>query len=202
MRRFLLKLFFFIVSTFGIIYVLNSFYIKTNAYKRFFDNHNFDEVPEELVLANLGSSHGQYSFCYDKTNIKAYNFAMSAQGFYYDFELLQQFIDHFKRGSVILIPVSYFSFSQYFEDAFFPKRNYLYYPFLEPSRIYNFNYKDYYRYKLLPILTHRRNIKYIIKDIETSVPSWATVQLSEKELEISGKLRADYHKKSGLKNMA
>ena len=63
----------------------------------------------ELKIVNLGSSHTKYGIKYPK-DINGYNFALSAQTFYYDNKILKKYSNKLKENCIVIIPISIFSF--------------------------------------------------------------------------------------------
>lgn len=79
----------------------------------------FNFIPETIQIANFGSSHGQYAFDWSTLKdhgIKCFNFALPSQSFEYDYALLNMHKDAFTEGSIVFIPISYFSFNSEASD--------------------------------------------------------------------------------------
>ena len=76
----------------------------------------FNFVPHNIQLANVGSSHGQCAFSWDalaaERGYETFNFALTSQSFLYDYSLINMHKDDFADGSILFIPVSYFSFNE------------------------------------------------------------------------------------------
>lgn len=76
----------------------------------------FNFVPHHIQLANVGSSHGQCAFSWDalaaERGYETFNFALTSQSFLYDYSLINMHKDDFADGSILFIPVSYFSFNE------------------------------------------------------------------------------------------
>ena len=76
----------------------------------------FNFVPHNIQLANVGSSHGQCAFSWDalaaERGYETFNFALTSQSFLYDYSLINMHKDDFTDGSILFIPVSYFSFNE------------------------------------------------------------------------------------------
>lgn len=91
---------------------LNAIYAHTIKFTG--ETGKFAKVPDDLELVNLGSSHGACAFSYDVIpQLKAFNFALSAQHLVYDYGFLKLYTPNLARKCVVLIPVSYFSFNFY-----------------------------------------------------------------------------------------
>lgn len=168
MASFIKKTVLFLLILSLIIGYINYRYINTNKYKSMNDTNKFDLVPEEIEIANLGTSHGQYAFIYKDLDISSFNFAMPAQRLYYDHKLLKKHINNFKEDSTLIIPISYISFYLGYDNENFEEFNKMYYKILGFSDIKNLKLEDYIKYSLLPILTAEENIKYAFtkEDIE------------------------------------
>ena len=76
----------------------------------------FRFVPENIQIANVGSSHGQCDFNWDvlarERGYETFNFALTSQSFLYDYSLINMHREDFAPGSILFIPVSYFSFNE------------------------------------------------------------------------------------------
>lgn len=76
----------------------------------------FNFIPHNIQLANTGSSHGQCAFSWDalanERGYETFNFALTSQSFLYDYSLINMHKDDFADGSILFIPVSYFSFNE------------------------------------------------------------------------------------------
>ena len=76
----------------------------------------FNFIPEHIQLANVGSSHGQCAFDWNalakERGYETFNFALTSQSFLYDYSLINMHRDDFADGSLLFIPVSYFSFNE------------------------------------------------------------------------------------------
>ena len=76
----------------------------------------FNFVPHNIQLANTGSSHGQCAFNWDtlanERGYETFNFALTSQSFLYDYSLINMHKDDFADGSILFIPISYFSFNE------------------------------------------------------------------------------------------
>jgi len=158
MKKFFVKLIimFFLIS---ISFLgLNYAYIHSNAFYIANDTIKFKNVPKGIEICNLGSSHGKRSFDYSEVKEKGYNFGLAGQDFYYDFQILKQFSENLKKGAIVLIVVSYFSYNRELFDGSFFERNPRYYSFLRKELIFNYSFTDAIKYKYLPVTTAKANI--------------------------------------------
>lgn len=130
----------------------------------------FSDVPYNIHISNLGSSHGACAFDYYdyKDKINTFNFALTAQSLSYDYLILKQYEDHFVDGGIMFIVISYFTFGINEEDeADFRSKNERYYSFLEPENIKQFDWKQYYKIKYFPLFFS--DIKKVLTNIEMAL---------------------------------
>lgn len=69
---------------------------------------------ENIQVANIGSSHGAYDFVYtdlEERGYSCFNYGNVSQTFNYDYAILKEYGSYLAPGSVLFIPVSYFSFN-------------------------------------------------------------------------------------------
>lgn len=199
MKNKVIKLFFFLVIGLLLMMPINNAYVKTNGYRHLNDTDKFMNVPYDLDLINLGSSHGLNGFNYEETGVKAYNMALAAQGFYYDYRILTQYSDHLSDGAVVLLPISYFSPYQAYQGEKFDQFNMRYYRFMDPKNIKFFNPIEYIRYKQFPVMFAGEHIKYLFADRETLKADWEMVdynKFGETGIIEEGKTRAEHHMKN------
>jgi len=150
----------------------------------------FSNIPQNIEIANLGTSHGQYAFVYDDLDKVGFNFAMPAQRLYYDEKILEKYIDNFKEDADLIIPISYISFYLGYDNENFEEFNKMYYPILKAKDIKNLTLSNYLKYKALPILTAESNIKYaFIKDdtVYEEKIEYRNYTISEEKMELEAK---------------
>lgn len=163
--RFTLKCILIPAMAILIIYMLNKAYQPIHA-KKYLDLDKFiyylGEDYGQIQVANLGSSHGAYDFVYDKIKERGYvcfNFGLASQTYEYDYALLREYGHYIGNGSVMFIPVSYFSFNNEVinsEEA--EALSVRYYHILSPENIPNYDpYTDIITNKL-PILSAGEDI--------------------------------------------
>jgi hypothetical protein len=153
-----LALFFFILSS---IAVLNYLYIRTTYWKEN-DTKQFKNVPGNIQLANVGSSHGTESFDYTGIPYRTFNFALTGQRHVYNYAILKQYIEHFDKNAVLLIPISYFEITRIKLD--FTDQRPRYYRFLDKQYIESYSFSEKLLFDLVPVLTAGNTITFIIKD--------------------------------------
>lgn len=129
------------------------------AWKKEWDRYK--TIPNEIEVANLGSTCDANNFDYSYWNIVGFNFASSPQDMYYDNQLLKQYCYRLKKGATVFISISEFAFlvDKYEMDY----RNYIYYGFLKPQRIANFSKVKKFIIKNCPGLIYKKCIKQEIK---------------------------------------
>lgn len=169
----------------------------------FFKTRNpspYENMPEGIRIANTGSSHGVHDFPWDRSGIEGtFNFANDSQSLYYDYQLVKHYCDQFEKGSILLIPVSYFSLyqSQYEPHDSFVQRNELYYELLNMDEIAQVDRERYLMKNYLPaMLFVPDKIKHVFRPAEDGQVK--NPQKDQYSIEQIGKLRAEYHDK-GLK---
>ena len=157
--RFFIKLFSIVLSVGLLIGVIDLFYVNGYYYRDVY--HEIDkmlDVPYEIQMVNLGTSHGLASFRYPEDGVVRYNLALSGEDLYHDFATLRQFADHLAEGCIVAIPVSYFSFCMSTEEPS-QKR---YYAYLDREYLRGFSYETLINAKYIPAL---RSGEFMIKDL-------------------------------------
>lgn len=160
MLRFIKKSTIFLVILSIIVGYINERYKDTNVYKSMNSTDKFFYVPNDMEIANLGTSHAQYAFVYEDLDMVGFNFALPAQRLHYDNRILRKYINNFKEGATLIIPISYISFYLGYDNENFEDFNKMYYPFLSLKDIKRPKLNEYLKYKALPILTAESNIRY------------------------------------------
>ncbi len=195
------KILFFLFALFFPFLILNFFYEKAEFEHGDSDVSKFFNVPQEIELANLGSSHGKYSFDYSKhPELNAFNFALPLQPLDFDYRIAKQYINNMQKKSVLMIVVSWFEI-----DAIPTEKNYQetekkYYQFLKRNLLPDSSFGKYLKLKYFPIfassspfktiknqlvipfLNKKKNANNEYKNIEirNSFKTW-TVEKQEKE---------------------
>ena len=196
MKRFFFKGFLLFLAVSVTLLALNFFYVRTTYFSQKDDLSKFSDVPENLEIVNLGSSHGQCAFDYSELPLKGFNFSLSSQDFFYDLSILSQYQENLVPQAVVLIPVSLFSFGVEREepDSTFQEINPRYYRFLRNDLIYEFSFKKALRYRVLPILSANGNLIRIVWDSSKSNRLAESRNLiASTEWEKVGKERAEFH---------
>lgn len=177
--RFIAKCILIPTAAIMILYCLNKPYLDIDKMK-YADVIKFDMLGREyweIHVGNLGSSHGAYDFNYDALQEKGYicfNFANTSQSYDYDLAILQAYGQYMEEGSVMFIPVSYFSFNNEVVNA--TEREAMsirYYHFLPPEYIPNYDfYIDVVTHKI-PILSAGEDILKLLPDLKLSLTAHA-----------------------------
>lgn len=171
---FILKLFAAVISVVLLLSFINGLYIKGYYYRDTYgETEKMKDVPYGIKMVNTGTSHGLASFHYPKEYENTYNLALSGEDIYHDFQTLKQFSNHFEKGCIVAIPVSYFSFCMSTEEPS-QKR---YYTYLDKEKIRDFTYETLLSAKYLPVL---KSGEYIIKDL-----------INDQEMDIGAQMMAD-----------
>ena len=171
MFRFIKKTIVFLLILSLMVGYVNARYKETNIYKSINGTDKFYYVPQDIDIANLGTSHAQYAFVYEDLDLVGFNFALPAQRVFYDEKIFEKYIKNFKEGSTVIIPISYISFYLGYDNENFEDFNKMYYPFLSLKDIKKPKLSEYLKYKALPVVTAESNIKYaFIKEEKAHEP--------------------------------
>jgi hypothetical protein len=92
---------------------LRSFPTAMSVKKKAFDTHLQQKNTQILIL---GTSHTLTSLNPEKLTFPSFNLAESGQPFYYDYHLLNKYIDRLPKLKVAIIDISYFSLTYNFMD--------------------------------------------------------------------------------------
>lgn len=115
MKKFIVKSVLAICITFCCLFYLDMMY-EQKVSTGMSEVNVFNFVPHNIQLANTGSSHGQCAFNWDtlanERGYETFNFALTSQSFLYDYSLINMHKDDFADGSILFIPISYFSFNE------------------------------------------------------------------------------------------
>lgn len=177
--RFALKCILIPAAAVLIIYMLNIPYKKIDDLK-YMDILNFNMLGvqyQEVHIGNLGSSHGLYDFSYDNIADRGYscfNFANTSQSYNYDYAVLKEFGHYLTDGSVLFIPVSYFSFNnEVISSTEAEAMSIRYYHFLSPENIPDYDlYVDIVTTKF-PILSAGEDIMQLFPKLNSVLTAHA-----------------------------
>ena len=115
MKSFIVKCVLAVCITFCCLFYLDMMY-EQKVSTGMSEVNVFNFIPHNIQLANTGSSHGQCAFSWDalaaERGYETFNFALTSQSFLYDYSLINMHKDDFADGSILFIPVSYFSFNE------------------------------------------------------------------------------------------
>ena len=115
MKKFIVKSVLAVCITFCCLFYLDMMY-EQKVSTGMSEVNVFNFVPHNIQLANVGSSHGQCAFSWDalaaERGYETFNFPLTCQSFLYDYSLINMHKDDFADGSILFIPVSYFSFNE------------------------------------------------------------------------------------------
>lgn len=169
--RFILKCILIPAAAVLIIYCLNKPYKKYNE-DQYLDITKFSSLGvncNNVQIGNIGSSHGAYDFNYtalEEQGYSCFNFANTSQSYNYDYAVLKEYGDYMIEGSVLFIPVSYFSFNnEVVNETEAEAMSLRYYHCLSPKNI-----PDYDPY--IDITTNKFPILTAGKDILKLLPNW------------------------------
>lgn len=164
MKQLLLKILLLVSICSFILITVNYLFISTNCYKEnLIDSElaKFDNIPQSISFANLGTSHGRDSFAFNSINGQ-FNFALGSQYLMYDYKLLEQYCNNFSENATIILPISYFSLyrNPFSEENKFASQNFRYYHILKPTKIINFEFSEYMRAKL-PVMYLKNTVFFL-----------------------------------------
>jgi hypothetical protein len=162
MRKFAIKYLLFFLLIFSSIGILNYFYIKTNYWQNTIVLEKFQNIPEHIQLANVGSSHGLRNFDYSNIPYISFNFALSFQKFLYDYAILKQYINKFEKNAVLLIPISYNQIT--ILQTNFQNQRARYYHFLDREYMDFYSMQEKMLFTVVPVMTAGNTLRFIIKD--------------------------------------
>lgn len=115
MKSFLVKCVLALCITFCCLFYLDMMY-EQKTESPLGEINVFQFIPNDIQIANVGSSHGQCDFNWipltEERGISTFNFALTSQSYEYDYALINMHQDDFVEGSLLFIPVSYFSFNR------------------------------------------------------------------------------------------
>ncbi len=178
--QFIMKCILIPAAAIMILYCLNKPYLEIDKMK-YADVIKFDMLGREyweIHVGNLGSSHGAYDFNYDAIREKGYicfNFANTSQSYDYDLAILNAYGQYMEEGSVMFIPVSYFSFNNEVVNA--TEREAMsirYYHFLPPEYIPDYDpYIDLVTHKM-PILSAGEDILKLFPNLNPVLTAHAS----------------------------
>jgi hypothetical protein len=131
----------------------------------------------DVEIANIGSSHGAYDFVYDELQEEGYscfNFGNVSQTFNYDYAMLKEYGKYIDEGSLLFIPVSYFSFNnEVVNDTEAQALSVKYYHCLSPENMPDYDlFTDIVTTKL-PILSAGEDILKLLPDFNLSIVAFA-----------------------------
>ncbi len=177
--RFILKCILIPAAAIFLIYCLNKPYRHIDANK-YLDVSKFSTLRAyytEVQIGNIGSSHGAYDFDYTPLTERGYscfNFANTSQSFNYDYAILKEYGHFLAPGSVLFIPVSYFSFNNEVINASEAQAlSVRYYHCLTPENVPDYDpYIDLVANKF-PVLSAGEDILKIFPDLKLSLTAFA-----------------------------
>lgn len=162
MGKFYIKsvIFFSIVCT--IVCISNYAYVRKSSIIDSDQTAKFMDVPSNIEICNLGSSHGKWGFNYSgyETQYDCFNFGLGSQSLSYDYLLLQNYEEHLSKGCTVYIVISYFSLFGKDEsvDNTFESKNKRYYKILPRDMIKNYDIKTDFFVNYFPVLAEGENI--------------------------------------------
>ena len=146
--------------------VFNYMYKQTNYYKnQFVDAVKFKdkEFAAKIDIVNLGSNHPKFAFDYSDLTVNGMNWAIGPQSFEYDFRILKEYHRLLNKEAFVIIPVCPLKF--FLHRYSYDSANYKYYKILDSSLINNYSPITKLLHIDYPILTAKRNVLRLVKDV-------------------------------------
>lgn len=161
MKRFVFKFFLFLIPVAGFFLAMNALYERTNYWKSKDYANKYTDAPYGIELGNVGSSMPCYALKYDVVpDIKAWNFANVTEVYFWSCRILKNYINHFKKGAVILIEIPYFGIKS--RVGSFRER---YYRILPKEDMDYWKFSEWLAYSKFPLLSSGRFKFKIFHDI-------------------------------------
>jgi hypothetical protein len=184
MKIFFIKCFLLIPVVCALLLAINLLYINTVAWQNEYDIEKFSHIPENIQIANFGSSHGFYGFEWTDIQYTTFNFALAAQRHLFDYALLRQYTNHFEKNAVAIILIEYFEITKTIKE--FQDQMPRYYRILERQYIPKSEYifTDYVRYSVFPVLSAGNNLISIVHDVnpeDVLIEKWHTSMSSQSQ---------------------
>lgn len=124
---------------------------------------NLQEVIETIEILNLGSSHAYMGIDPSSFSFKGFNMANVSQSFFYDYKLLEKYIDKASKLKIVLLPVSYFSFGFSLSDNSEYWRCYFYERYEKLPIENNANLINMKRCSMFALYGNKESLNYILK---------------------------------------
>lgn len=160
------------------VVLINLWYMPLN--NRDLNNtKKFENVPYNIQICNLGSSHGLYGFNYEELSksYTCFNFALNSQTLSYDARILDYYKDHLQEGAIVFVTISYQSLFGIPETEYddFESKNARYYDFLPKHLIKEYDLKTAFLTKLPSLYAYETLPLTLIghySDADTELVGW------------------------------
>jgi len=173
-----------------LIFLMNIPYreIDDEKYMDLWDLRMLGNQINEVEIANLGSSHGAYDFTYDgltEDGFSCFNFGHVSQTFQYDLALLKEYGSHLRRGCLVFLPVSYFSFNnETVNETEAQALSVKYYHCLSPQNIPDYDLFTDIVTTRLPILSAGEDILKLLPDANLSLTVLASGETGDVDVTV------------------
>ena len=108
MKKFVIKVAAFLLILCALSVGINAVYMKLDTSDDDY-TRKFKDVPDNIKVCNVGSSHGLFGFNYDELEeYNCFNFSLVSQYPSYDLRLLEAYRDHLADDCIVFIQSSYF----------------------------------------------------------------------------------------------
>lgn len=149
-----------------------------------------------LKIVNVGTSHTYNGIIYPK-KIKGYNLALPSQKFYYDYKILNKYKDRLDKESIVIIPISIFSFYDSLKTENIDKN---YASFLNKNEILHMKYNEYFMLKYFSVTQPIKRIPKVLQQINLLLKNKKIVidetrQLNLEEMKVDSLNKSKNHLK-------
>lgn len=174
MKKFVLRILIVFIMCIIFFKIYHLVYINTIVAKdenKMAEGGKFYFIPKNIQVANVGSSHGEYDLIYDDIEgYTCFNMAMTGQTVEYDERILEQYIGHMGKNSVLIIPVSYMSFlmdEKSFDREYFESKNKRYAHILRYSNIIDMSFTNYCKMRYLSFFyeNDKSEMEHLLDDV-------------------------------------
>lgn len=120
--------------------------------------YRYENMPQNLQIVSFGNSHSLFSIDYDLyPQWNGFSFAFPLQMPYMDAKVMKSYQENFADDCVVLLSVSYFSFSMEYEKEY-ERQLRRYYRVLDIDLIPDVTFEKLVLYRWLPILSAQKEV--------------------------------------------
>lgn len=159
----------FFIFIIGFLF-LNFLYKRTNHYNNQFDDINKilrikKEKEESIDLVVIGSNAPKFGLDFKNINyLECRNCCIGPETFEYDFQILKVIAPQLHKGSHVILAVCPANF--FYSKFLISNNTTKYYKLLNKKQFPDYNKKNFFTQYLFPLLSHPKNVKFLIRDIQ------------------------------------